>query len=448
MRSAGAQNIKIMTKQDKAIFGIDDNNGSVPGIDATKLVTTPGDISNQSAENPSAENNDGAVSPQRYRADVPGTDARKLISDQETKPVSRLVTVPGAQARIISNDKTPPRLVGAKGVDAWRQAAKPAIIPPAQAAHPSSSESDSAVKPEEREVVTIWPDRKKQVDGGNDSGTGNETSAQKATQITTVIPEEFKGSTNKELIEYLENRIAEHQPLSKDDLEKLRRRQKTEERISGISDAVRAVANLLFTHHYAPNMYDPSNSMSAKTKARFDKEKAERDADNEKYFNYALRLAQLKGADQAQAFDIWKTEQDLARSERAYEAAKARSEQEAAQSELNRLYKEGLISKQKYEIESAKAEADYKGAYWKSRVDVNESQKNKNDRYVPTHGRSGSGKSGARRGGRSGSKDYTQTVTKTGKDQYGRPVNTTTTTTRHYGSTSGQKKPTGLTYEK
>ena len=116
--------------------------------------------------------------------------------------------------------------------------------------------------------------------------------------------------------------MAEYKPLSEEELKKLRRRQKVEGIISGISDAAQSVANLIFTHHYAPNMYNPKESMSAKAKERFDKEKAQREADADKFLNYALTIGKLKDADKQRGLQAWQTEQTLARQDRAFDAGR------------------------------------------------------------------------------------------------------------------------------
>lgn len=74
--------------------------------------------------------------------------------------------------------------------------------------------------------------------------------------IATTIPEQYTASSYAELIPQLEKRMAEYKPLSEEELKKLRRRQKVEGIISGISDAAQAVSNLIFTTQYAPNMYN------------------------------------------------------------------------------------------------------------------------------------------------------------------------------------------------
>ena len=148
--------------------------------------------------------------------------------------------------------------------------------------------------------------------------------------ITTTIPEQYTASSYAELIPQLEKRMAEYKPLSEEELKKLRRRQKAEGIISGISDAAQAVSNLIFTHHYAPNMYNPKEGMSAKAKERFEKEKAQREADADKYLQYALTIGKMKDADKERGLQAWKTEQTLARQDRAYDAGRKDREDDVA----------------------------------------------------------------------------------------------------------------------
>ncbi len=124
--------------------------------------------------------------------------------------------------------------------------------------------------------------------------------------------------------------MAEYKPLTEEELKKLRRRQKTEGIISGISDAVQSVANLVFTSQYAPNMYNASEGMSAKAKARFEKEKAEREADADKYLQYALTIGRMRDADKARGLQAWQTEQTLARQDRAFDAGRQDREADVA----------------------------------------------------------------------------------------------------------------------
>lgn len=157
---------------------------------------------------------------------------------------------------------------------------------------------------------------------GGSSSSVTSTKVTTSNPISTTIPAEYSASSYEELIPQLEKRMAEFKPLSEEELKKLRRKQKIEGIISGVSDAAQSVANLIFTHHYAPNMYNPKEGMSAKAKERFDKEKAQRDADADKYLQYALTIGKMKDADKQRGLQAWQTEQTLARQDRAFDAGR------------------------------------------------------------------------------------------------------------------------------
>ena len=165
---------------------------------------------------------------------------------------------------------------------------------------------------------------------GGSSSSVTSTKVATSTPISTTIPAEYSASSYEELIPQLEKRMAEFKPLSEEELKKLRRKQKIEGIISGVSDAAQSVANLIFTHHYAPNMYNPKEGMSAKAKERFDKEKAQREADADKYLQYALTIGKMKDADKERGLQAWKTEQTLARQDRAYDAGRQDREDDVA----------------------------------------------------------------------------------------------------------------------
>lgn len=186
--------------------------------------------------------------------------------------------------------------------------------PPAAAPAGSSGGSTPPAQPAQPTPAPITPA------GSSSSSTTVKTTS--TVPIATSIPEQYTASSYAELIPQLEKRMAEYKPLSEEELKKLRRRQKIEGIISGISDAAQAVSNLWFTSQYAPNMYNPKEGMSAKAKERFDKEKAQREADADKYLQYALTIGKMKDADKERGLQAWKTEQTLARQDRAYDAGR------------------------------------------------------------------------------------------------------------------------------
>lgn len=159
--------------------------------------------------------------------------------------------------------------------------------------------------------------------GGTSSTTSTTTNVGTTTPtISTSVPAEYTASSYAELIPQLEQRMAEFKPLTEEELKKLRRKQKIEGIISGVSDAAQSVANLIATHNYAPNMYNAKEGMSAKAKERFDKEKAQRDADADKYLQYALTIGKMKDADKERGLQAWQTEQNLVRQDRAFDAGR------------------------------------------------------------------------------------------------------------------------------
>lgn len=166
--------------------------------------------------------------------------------------------------------------------------------------------------------------------GGSSSSSSTTVKTTTTGPISTTVPAEYTASSYAELIPQLEQRMAEFKPLSEEELKKLRRRQKIEGIISGVSDAAQSVANLIFTHHYAPNMYNPKEGMSAKAKERFEKEKAQREADADKYLQYALTIGRMKDADKERGLQAWQTEQTLARQDRAFDAGRKDREDDIA----------------------------------------------------------------------------------------------------------------------
>lgn len=214
-----------------------------------------------------------------------------------------------------------------------------------------------------------------------------------------TIPDEFKGSSYDDVIKYLEGKMAENRPLTEEELRKLKKRQKAEGIVSGISDAVRSIANLIATHNYAPDMSTPNVNMSSRAQARFDKDKAERQAQDDAYFNYAMNIARLRDADRNQGLQIWQLEHGLEREakedeyrEAAELRAQAKADRDTAMAELRMKKMEGEISLQEAKAEEARIKAKYAG-------DLQRSIIGKNNRAGTGRGGGGGRRSG---GGRSG----------------------------------------------
>lgn len=189
---------------------------------------------------------------------------------------------------------------------------QPQAQPQAQPQQPAQPQAQPAPQPQAQPQALPAP------------STPSTPSTPTTQQPATTIPDKYKQSTyDKDWLQILEEQMALNKPMSQEELEKLRKRQRAKSIAAGISDAVRAVANLIFTNQYAPNMYDPNNTMSKKLQERFDKEKAEREAQNDKFFQYAMTLGKLRGEDRDREYNMWKDEQNMAREERNYQEAVA-----------------------------------------------------------------------------------------------------------------------------
>ena len=110
------------------------------------------------------------------------------------------------------------------------------------------------------------------------------------------LEDEDEVNNYEELIAMLKRRMEAKKPLTPEEEARLKRRERTQGMIAGISDMAQALSNLFFTSQYAPDMYDPKEGMGAKAQERFDKAKAQREADDAEYLNYALQLGRARDA--------------------------------------------------------------------------------------------------------------------------------------------------------
>lgn len=97
---------------------------------------------------------------------------------------------------------------------------------------------------------------------------------------------------------------------------------------SAIGDGISALANVYFTSKGAPDMYNPSTSMSAKTKAYWDKLNAERKANEDKYNDLLLGAYKADKADKdakdkwQQQLEQWKIEMERKNEAEMYKRGK------------------------------------------------------------------------------------------------------------------------------
>lgn len=339
---------------------------------------------------------------QRYMVELPV--AEWMLPRVEDKSVGG--AVPSSPSPVSAPASTPTSVSAAA---AQAQASPQAPAPAAStAAQPTDGETKEGVESLKGKV--FWAD-----DSLPDMTTSPQTGLPKPPTTWqegvkahfTSKPEseetENKFGNMQDVIDYLEERKAAIHIPTKEELEKERRRKKTEGIISAIADGASAISNLIATTQYAPDMYRHENSLSEKMKERYDKLKAEREADADRYLNYALTIGKLKDAEAERRYkhgrDALADRIRVAQEERA----QAKADRDAAMQALKAQLMLGKISEQDAQAKAAQIEAEYAERFWQAKLGVLTSQKGKNDAqaYRARHPavRSGGGKSGGGGGG-------------------------------------------------
>ena len=155
---------------------------------------------------------------------------------------------------------------------------------------------------------------------------------------------------NGSFYDWYAKQLEPYKPLSAEELEKERKRQKRKELFAAIGDGLSELSNIFFTTQGAPNMDDGKNTLSAAAQARYDKMKAEREANNKYYMNgwwniwkqqqadaatqrsaeYQRRSLELREKQQERLERQQQQEKGLREAREAYWNAKARGEEDKA----------------------------------------------------------------------------------------------------------------------
>lgn len=112
--------------------------------------------------------------------------------------------------------------------------------------------------------------------------------AVESTTPTTTAP-----TAESDPYAFFDNYIKSKQPTP-EELEAERKRERRKAIFNAIGDGVSSLANLYFTTKGAPNSYNPADNMTRKQLERYERLKAERKADEDKWLNAQMRLAQLR----------------------------------------------------------------------------------------------------------------------------------------------------------
>ena len=208
--------------------------------------------------------------------------------------------------------------------------------------------------------------------------TPQETSAalQQATpQVTDVEKTPIEVKPQRVSYEEMFRLLNPYKPPTQEELEKERKKQRREQIFAAIGDGISALSNLFFTTQYAPNMYRPVETQSEKTKKRWDKLAAERNANMTAYINGLMRARQADDTynDNERAWqrqlglDKIKQERDKAADARA----EAKEKRDAEMHDLNKQLRNNQITQAEYEAKKAEVEARYAPQLEQSKINRN-----------------------------------------------------------------------------
>lgn len=187
---------------------------------------------------------------------------------------------------------------------------------------------------------------------------GNASADDKKTPVPVETGNEY-GRNETEFRKYNPDPL----PTPEED-EKLRKKRKRDEIFAAIGDGISALSNLYFTTQYAPNMYDPKNSMSERTRIRYDKLLQDREKKKSAYYEGMLKARQADNAERAQKWQEWLDNKRL----ELYQAAEARNSE---MHDLNMQLKNHQIDEAEYKAKVAEIEAKYAPQLEESKIERN-----------------------------------------------------------------------------
>ena len=202
------------------------------------------------------------------------------------------------------------------------------------------------------------------------------------------------------------NKLNPYQPPTEQELEKERKKQRREQIFAAIGDGISALSNLYFATQYAPNMYSGRNTASQRTRERWDKLAAERNANMTAYINGLMRTRQAD--DEYNANErAWERQLGLDKIKQARDAAadaraEAKEKRDQDMHELNMLLRNNQITESEYKARVAEVEAEYAPQLEQSKINRNRAAAN------ASNASAGASRSRARyydRGGSGGKKD-------------------------------------------
>lgn len=242
----------------------------------------------------------------------------------------------------------------------------PGFAPGVQGAAPAQQQGGQATAQPETPKQTAPPT----------SEQASQALSKATPQVTDVeqTPIEPKQPQRMSYVE-LFNRLNPYQPPTTEELEKERKKKKREQIFAAIGDGISALSNLYFTTQYAPNMYSGQNTASQKTKERWDKLAADRNANMTAYINGLMRARQADDAYNANERE-WERQLGLDKVKAARDAAadaraEAEEQREKEMHDLNKQLRNNQITQAEYEAKKAEVEARYAPQLEQSKINRN-----------------------------------------------------------------------------
>ena len=147
------------------------------------------------------------------------------------------------------------------------------------------------LKTEERETgdnASVMPVGGRHAPGALDPEGEERLRQQEAQELADAV----KGTDDN--INLLQKWLDEHPRLTKEQRERLARREKSRRLMASVGDGLSALGSLFFTTQYSPELFDARRGQAAQVDARQEKLRAQREREADRYMNFALRLGDLK----------------------------------------------------------------------------------------------------------------------------------------------------------
>lgn len=190
-------------------------------------------------------------------------------------------------------------------------------------------------------------------------------------------------------IEALKKAAEQYQPETAEQRRRRERREKSKKIIAAVSDGISALSNLYFTSQYAPDMYNhEKNSQIAATRGHLDRLKAEREANNDRYLNFALKIgdAENQRAKTVRELEAQQQAQRLAREKAQREQEK--HDWEAALQPDKVREQTGKANKAEQDAIAAQAAADAAPELQRAKIATEEARAGSLRASAAAHGRS------------------------------------------------------------